>query len=98
MKIASQDVKKLYHLLDAPVKVVINFLSQPEIITQPSILPYRIMLARMLQVKSVDDKERYLGREQAATVSSVPCSSKASSELNDDGLLNDLQVSLDHEN
>jgi len=60
MKESSDDVRKIYKVLDNPVKVVINFLSQPDIISQPSILPYKMMLARMLHVQSIDDKQGFL--------------------------------------
>ena len=86
---ASQDVKRLYELLDRPVKVVISFLTQPEIIIQPSILPYRVMLARMLQFNSIDDKAGYLEREQVVTARSVQNSPRADYTVttNEDAIL-----------
>ena len=62
MKESCDDVKKLFRQLDEPVKVAVNFLSQPDILAQPSILPYRVMLARVLQVQSIDNKQAFLSQ------------------------------------
>ena len=52
LKEHSQNLKKLFTQLDFSIQIAINFLSQPEIIDQPSLLGYRQMIVRMLQLKT----------------------------------------------
>ena len=45
----NNDIKKIFRQMDAPVKSAINFISQPDLLKQPTITAYKQMLVKMLE-------------------------------------------------
>lgn len=50
---ANNEVKKVFNESDTAIRVAINFISQPGVISMPTITAYKNMLCKMLELQTV---------------------------------------------
>lgn len=47
---ANNEVKKVFNESDSAIRVAINFISQPDVVSMPTITAYKKMLSKMLEL------------------------------------------------